>query len=754
MNRNFLSIIISFVFFQTICVAAEYYVDAENGDNQSGDGSLNNPWQTIQHAADTMNEGDLCIIREGVYRETVIPKHNQTFQSFEGEYVLITGCDIVTDWTLHNGNIYKTSVETEVRAVFVEGVHMYKARHPNENGNRLTSNEWYFVKNTNTSTAGTGTASVDFYRGQINSPEGHWVGGYYIGLVGSNHYNSNMGRITASNGTELTITDLNFQLKRGQIHFQDVAGRGYIIHHLNALDMPWEWHWQNDTLYLWEPDGQDPDQKVVEAQVRLWGFDLAASNNVTIEGLNFKAASVKTGGDGMDGSEGNIIDGCTFRYHAPFGKHYYSQYYHNNGAGAEYYAAGGTIDGTSGITLTGSNNTIKNCYIGHAWGLGVRVFGNNNTVHNCFIEDVNWLTRFSMGPIRIAGNDHTITNNTVQHTPGAGIRGYEIDINSVNNVVRRCNISYNIVRDYGHLMHDSETAGIYFQNHNVLGPERWLDGIVSYNIIYGNQTNAYRVSCGIYFDNGTDDCDIHHNVIHANGKKMGIFFNVAGHSVDNINLWHNTIWDHNEEAIAIENGPFTECVTQNNMASGEYFAGTTVSNNRENVPDEELYSVDSEFFDFRIADSLSASIDAGLVISGINDGYDGAAPDLGAYEYGAAAWQAGSTVVPREDWPDEGEPTLISQSSRRTPEAFKLLQNYPNPFNPATTISYQLPVTSYTQLSIYNVLGQKIATLVNENQAAGSYQVTWDASGFAAGVYFYRIKSGGYEDFRKMALIK
>jgi len=86
---------------------------------------------------------------------------------------------------------------------------------------------------------------------------------------------------------------------------------------------------------------------------------------------------------------------------------------------------------------------------------------------------------------------------------------------------------------------------------------------------------------------------------------------------------------------------------------------------------------------------------------------------------------------------------------------FTLFQNYPNPFNPETVISYQIPVSSDVQLSVYNLLGQKIVTLVNKKQQAGNYSVKWDASGFGSGVYFYRLETErGVTRIRKLVFIK
>jgi len=97
----------------------------------------------------------------------------------------------------------------------------------------------------------------------------------------------------------------------------------------------------------------------------------------------------------------------------------------------------------------------------------------------------------------------------------------------------------------------------------------------------------------------------------------------------------------------------------------------------------------------------------------------------------------------------------IDQTTGKTyPDKFSLSQNYPNPFNPSTAIGYQLSAISDVELSIYNLLGQKIATLISEKQNAGVHQVEWDASGFSSGVYYYQIKAGEFHEIKKMVLLR
>ncbi len=99
--------------------------------------------------------------------------------------------------------------------------------------------------------------------------------------------------------------------------------------------------------------------------------------------------------------------------------------------------------------------------------------------------------------------------------------------------------------------------------------------------------------------------------------------------------------------------------------------------------------------------------------------------------------------------------TAIDESGKvNTPKTF-MLQNYPNPFNPTTVISYQLPVTGFVNLTVYNALGQNVRTLVNDKQQAGRHSVTFDASGLTSGVYVYRLStSAGVTIAKKMIVLK
>jgi hypothetical protein len=105
-------------------------------------------------------------------------------------------------------------------------------------------------------------------------------------------------------------------------------------------------------------------------------------------------------------------------------------------------------------------------------------------------------------------------------------------------------------------------------------------------------------------------------------------------------------------------------------------------------------------------------------------------------------------------WIDLTTPDYVYKGTGAMPAAFSLSQNYPNPFNPATSFSYDLPKASHVRLEVFNVLGQKVATLVDAMQSAGVYNAEWDASAHASGVYFYRLNAGNFTETRKMLLLK
>ncbi|HMQ80958.1 MAG TPA: SBBP repeat-containing protein [Ignavibacteria bacterium] len=96
----------------------------------------------------------------------------------------------------------------------------------------------------------------------------------------------------------------------------------------------------------------------------------------------------------------------------------------------------------------------------------------------------------------------------------------------------------------------------------------------------------------------------------------------------------------------------------------------------------------------------------------------------------------------------------IEPSGNNIPESFTLHQNFPNPFNPVTNINFDLPLSSYVKLSVFDITGREIETLVNENLKSGTYKADWNASNLPSGVYFYKLEAEGFTETKKMMLVK
>jgi hypothetical protein len=98
--------------------------------------------------------------------------------------------------------------------------------------------------------------------------------------------------------------------------------------------------------------------------------------------------------------------------------------------------------------------------------------------------------------------------------------------------------------------------------------------------------------------------------------------------------------------------------------------------------------------------------------------------------------------------------TSIKNISSEIPDDYFLSQNYPNPFNPVTVIRYSLTTSGEISLRLYDVLGKEVVTLLNEKQNAGTYEVSWEASNFPSGMYYYKIQTSEFSETKRMVLLK
>jgi photosystem II stability/assembly factor-like uncharacterized protein len=144
------------------------------------------------------------------------------------------------------------------------------------------------------------------------------------------------------------------------------------------------------------------------------------------------------------------------------------------------------------------------------------------------------------------------------------------------------------------------------------------------------------------------------------------------------------------------------------------------------------------------------STDNGTTWSKFGTGLPNAVVDDIAIQYSTHSLRVGTHG--RGAWQVDVTTGIASPSEE--PSTFAVNQNYPNPFNPTTVISYKLSTVSYVTLKVYDILGNEVATLVNEKQEAGTHSVPFDGSHFSSGVYFYRLAAGNMTSTKKMVLLK
>ncbi len=167
----------------------------------------------------------------------------------------------------------------------------------------------------------------------------------------------------------------------------------------------------------------------------------------------------------------------------------------------------------------------------------------------------------------------------------------------------------------------------------------------------------------------------------------------------------------------------------------------------------DILSIGSNIFIASYGDGVWRSTNYGNNWSQINDGFNTSAYKTFSLTKNNQDIFVGTETVGVWKRPLSQIVTAV-ENETITPTEFTLEQNYPNPFNPSTSIQYQISSISQVTLIVYDVLGNEIVTLVNEEKLAGSYEVTFDASGLASGIYLYKLTAGSFIQTRKMILVR
>lgn len=532
----------------SVCTAAEIHVAPGGSDTAAGTGSA--PLATLQAGVNRLAPGDTLLVHGGIYRETVaFPRSGAagmpiTLKPFKGAKVVVSGCDPVGGWTRHTGAIWKASMPwtlgTGRNQAFVGGRVASEARYPNTPAPGLEmyvgglSPLWpvfgEFSIPQDSRTTHPGRVVSPLLAGQ---PDDHWKGALYYGV----HYEGWCGQsgvIESSRDGEIRVGDRTrgwwFGSSYGAKYPKDhEEGRGTIVGHMNALDAPGEWHWQDGVLYL-IPEGGGPP-KDVEAKRRQVAFDLSGREHIRIEGLDIRATSLR-----LDGSAHCVVDGCRIEYVS----HFIRQY-----AAGQVESGRDTIkSGETGIFLGGHHNAFLNCSVRFSAGAGFHLRGHHQTIHNCLVDEVSYTAHY-LNAITDAVSDysdyenllvggHTITFNTLRN---AGRHFFNFYGNGTS-LASRDRAPMDILATlfaHNHLyngMLQTRDAGFMTGYFSSGGTLNGLHAQVAYNAMHdcydlaAMRWNALGI---VYLDAGTSHVDLHHNLLWAapGSLQRGMWFNTA-----------------------------------------------------------------------------------------------------------------------------------------------------------------------------------------------------------------------------------
>ncbi len=622
-----------FFFLSYFARGADVFVAPYGSDTNNG--SLESPLRTIQAASALLPENGTCYIRAGIYRETVtVLRNNQSFVNYNNEYVVVTGLNEVTGWTPYKNGIFQAAFsgnELPYTQLFANGAYQQMARYPNNTTGDMMSvtPQSGYEKITVFNATDTETTRKVTFTNMPEIPADYWKGGYFRGISGLMWDNPH-GNIEASSGKDITVTPV---LSDWTTNNANVAGGGYgFIFHLNALDIPGEWHLQDGKLYFMPPTGVDPSQMVIEAQKRQWAFRINGKNGTKLKGLHIKAASIEVKASNC------VVDSCSVRYLFPFFSRKNYNAVHNE---------------LGGIYVNGDNNVFSRCYVANTWGNGFSVeAGNNNLIDNCIIEDIGWNAQFTSSVLS------TAVNTSIEHCTLGSTGRFHVRFTQKTNI-RYCDL-YDCMKmgqDAGSV--EATSGGAYATVLDIGGSE------IAYNYIHDSNTilsdnGKKQFVVALYFEDAAN-YTVHHNIIwnfKTNVIADGAFVYLGPRrtTIYNVNYYNNTVWNcdkriciWNRDAVGgINTTKFANNIFDSRMKDSQ-------SSNPQLLPFiQYVKNIESSastalFENFSAANFAlkagSPAIDAGVEIPGITDGFTGTAPDAGAFEYGKPVWKAGSTIV-------------------------------------------------------------------------------------------------------------
>ncbi|WP_069760075.1 discoidin domain-containing protein [Streptomyces sp. LUP47B] len=596
-----------------------YHVAPRGNDHALG--TQASPLRTIGACLDLVRPGDTCLIHKGTYREQLTPPSGTegapvTIAAYGDGPVTVDGTEKVTGWKDAGGGLIAADTDLppdpDFNAVFLDNARAAEGRWPNSGADPL-----------NATWAEADTTSTDQHIDDTDLPDANWTGATVHLWAGSNPWAQQTGTATASAPGKLDFKGGNYRctpLCMGNQPYRNY----YLVGSKAALDQPGEWFYDKTAhrLFMVPPKGGIAGHTVT-AKHRLWGVDLSDSSYVTVRGLDLWGTSLRTG----KSSTGVVVD----RLHATYISEYSTLPMPPDSDLAIEPAEGHIVASRildSGVQILGTGNTLKNSEIAQSAGDGVLVRGNGNTVTNNYIHDVGWMGSYTPG-IEINGNGHTVTHNTIRRTGRAAIdTAYQINGTEYHDN----RIAYN---DISEAMRTSRDGSPFYVCCYLNGTGSSIDHNTAHDSSGQN---------GFYVDNYSGHFRLHHNVAWNTGAR-GVYFN--GHTGPSI-----ANEDHNS-SYGVGIGTASSALGGATDASGSYFSNiigpkpvtATQTGNPLPIVRSNLISATPGYTNAVNGELWltpgSPAIDAGEVVDGITTDTLGAAPDQGAYEYGAPIWSTG-----------------------------------------------------------------------------------------------------------------
>lgn len=586
-----------------------YYV--ATGGSNANPGSLRQPFRTIQHAASLARPGDTVLVRGGVYRETVKPARSGTstaritFKPYNSERVTVSGADVLSGWSTHSGSIFKARQSWDLgignNQVFVDGKMMIEARWPNTTLDVTRPRKARADSLSVTSAAGADPAAATITDADLTHAAGTWNGAT-IHLMPGHGWVGETGTVTSSGSGKVSFRykplDQRNQVPRAGDEY-------YLTGKFAALDAPGEWFYESSTrrMYLRTPTSDNPAGHTVEVKRRQYAFDLRDRSYIEVKGFNLFAATV-TSSAASKSLKLNALN-ATYVSHFtlqpdPWGQ---QQRAHN-----------------SGITLLGTNSVIKDSRITYSAGNGVFLGGSRNRVENCVISNVAYNAGDEAG-VYTLGPGHVVYRNTIFNTGRSGVvHRYSPGARILNNLIHTV------------LLQTTDGGGTYTWGSDGAGTE------IAYNRIYNVKSAGFGAG-GVYLDNFSKNHVVHHNVVW--NSDFGLKMNPPNTSN---RIYNNTFAGNKYSVASSGTRDMTGSVFRNNLFTNRLQIGPGAISDHNLAMGSNFRFANAAAGDFRLL-AGSAAIDAGVVLSPYTNGFLGAAPDIGAYEYGRTPWTAGSTLA-------------------------------------------------------------------------------------------------------------